>query len=120
MLDPKEIDIEIARLEYAESSYPNYAKLANLYTIKNQMNKEQANLPQESKQLYSFAANPVSQRDDEVVPEYGNSEFYIAISGKKAADAWRVIDELLDTLSVANPRLYRNVLGKIYRLAKND
>lgn len=34
MLDPKEIDIEIARLEYGESSYPAYAKLATLYTIK--------------------------------------------------------------------------------------
>ena len=33
MLDPKEIDIEIARLEYGESSYPAYAKLATLYTI---------------------------------------------------------------------------------------
>lgn len=37
MLDPKEIDIEIARLEYGESSYPAYQKLANLYTIRNQM-----------------------------------------------------------------------------------
>ena len=34
MLDPKEIDLEIARLEYGESSYPAYAKLATLYTIK--------------------------------------------------------------------------------------
>ena len=32
MLDRKEIDIEIARLEYGESSYPAYAKLADLYT----------------------------------------------------------------------------------------
>ena len=28
MVDPKELDIEIARLEYAESSYESYAKLA--------------------------------------------------------------------------------------------
>ena len=40
MLDPKEIEIEIARLEYGESSYPAYAKLANLYTIKNQIEKQ--------------------------------------------------------------------------------
>ena len=34
MVDPKELDIEIARLEYAESSYESYAKLAMLYVIR--------------------------------------------------------------------------------------
>lgn len=37
MLDALEIRKEIARLEYEESSYPNYAKLANLYTIQDRM-----------------------------------------------------------------------------------
>lgn len=41
MLDRKEIDIEIARLEYGESSYPAYAKLANLYTIRDCMDREE-------------------------------------------------------------------------------
>ena len=40
MLDKAEIRKEIARLEYEESSYPNYAKLANLYTIRKQMQEE--------------------------------------------------------------------------------
>ena len=40
MLDALEIRKEIARLEYEESSYPNYAKLATLYTIRAEMNKE--------------------------------------------------------------------------------
>ena len=37
MLDEAEIRKEIARLEYEESSYPNYAKLANLYVIRDKM-----------------------------------------------------------------------------------
>ena len=37
MLDAKEINAEIARLEYVESSYPNYAKLADLYIIRDRM-----------------------------------------------------------------------------------
>ena len=39
MLDPKELEVEIARLEYADSSYPNYAKLANLYVIQDRLNQ---------------------------------------------------------------------------------
>ena len=45
MLDRKEIDIEIARLEYGESSYPAYAKLANLYTIRDCMDREEGKGP---------------------------------------------------------------------------
>ena len=41
LLDRKEIDIEIARLEYGESSYPAYAKLANLYTIRDRMDRQE-------------------------------------------------------------------------------
>ena len=41
MLDRKEIDIEIARLEYGESSYPAYQKLANLYTIRDRMDRQE-------------------------------------------------------------------------------
>ena len=37
MLDKQEIRKEIARLEYEESSYPNYAKLADLYIISAEM-----------------------------------------------------------------------------------
>ena len=39
MLDRQEIDIEIARLEYMDSSYPNYMKLATLYAIADHMDK---------------------------------------------------------------------------------
>ena len=38
-LDRKEIDIEIARLEYGESNYPAYSKLADLYTIRDQIGR---------------------------------------------------------------------------------
>ena len=41
MLDKAEIRKEIARLEYEESSYPNYAKLADLYVIRDKMQEEE-------------------------------------------------------------------------------
>ena len=111
MLDPKEIDIEIARLEYGESSYPAYAKLATLYTIKNQMNQSETK-PQEPRQAYSLAAAPESASTD----RYGDSEFLREIEGRDQEDVFRIMDDLMDTLQVANPRVYNGVLRKIRAL----
>lgn len=104
-LDRKEIDIEIARLEYGESSYPAYSKLAVLYTIRNQMDHQ--NAPAPSAALYSAALAP------EVFPAYGDSEFYQAIAGKDTSAVLDILDGLMSTLSVTAPRAYSNVLRKI-------
>lgn len=109
MLDPKEIDIEIARLEYGESSYPAYAKLATLYTIKNQMNRTEQKQP-EPVQTYSLAAAP------EPTGRYGDSEFLREIEGRDMEDVLQVMDDLMDTLQVANPRVYNGVMRKIRAL----
>ena len=106
MLDPKEIDIEIARLEYGESSYPAYAKLANLYTIRNQINHKEAEPVYEA----SYSAAAVGSTS---VEAYGDSEFIRAISGRRQADVWEVMDDLMDTLHVANPRVYNGVMRKL-------
>lgn len=104
MLDAKEIDIEIARLEYGESSYPAYAKLANLYTIRNQMNMKSEPVPAQS---FSAAPDPYS------MPQYGDSEFLSAVSGKDEAEVWGIMDDLMDTLRVTAPRVYNGVMRKI-------
>lgn len=111
MLDPKEIDIEIARLEYGESSYPAYAKLATLYTIKNQMSRAEAK-QQEPRQAYSLAAAPESTSTD----RYGDSEFLREIEGRDQESVFAIIDDLIDTLRVTNPRVYNGVLRKIRAL----
>ena len=43
----------------------------------------------------------------------GNSEFFQAISGRKSAEMWAVMGELMDTLQAINPRLYNSALRKI-------
>lgn len=113
MLDPKEIDIEIARLEYGESSYPAYAKLANLYTIKNQM--ERSKEP-EIRYEQAYSAAPASKESEKFIGLYGDSEFLQSIDGKDPADIWSIMDDLMDTLQVANPRVYNGVMRKIRAL----
>ena len=109
MLDPKEIDIEIARLEYGESSYPAYQKLANLYTIRNQMRQFEQQAPV---QAYSSAAAP----EPTFTGRYGDSEFLREIEGRSQEDVFRIMDDLMDTLQVANPRVYNGVMRKIRSL----
>ena len=112
MLDPKEIDIEIARLEYGESSYPAYAKLATLYTIRNQMNRTEQKQPEPVQQTYSLAAAP----EPASTGRYGDSEFLREIEGQDQEDVFQIMDDLMDTLQVANPRVYNGVMRKIRAL----
>ena len=105
MVDPKELEVEIARLEYAESSYPNYAKLADLYIIQDRQNRKKPDIP-----AYSSAPAPQS------VSTYGNSEFLTEVNGKDLSGVFNVMDELMDTLRVVNPRAYNGVMRKIRAL----
>ena len=105
MLDAAEIRKEIARLEYEESSYPNYAKLADLYVIRDKMQEEERGDGGRYVGSYSGAPAPVT--------EYGDSEFLVAVAGKDPAKAWAVVDELMDTLSLVNRKVYDSMLRKI-------
>lgn len=109
MLDSREIDLAIAELEYKESSYGNYAKLASLYTIRDQIRRRSesdsapaeqrsgrytAYIPAAYERGYAGAAAP----DDNapVVENAGTeSDFARAAAGKVQAQAWRVAGEWL-------------------------
>ena len=106
MLDAKEINAEIARLEYVESSYPNYAKLADLYIIRDRM-EGNVEKPLVYEQSYSAAPAVVSAGID------GDSDFLRMVSDKDPQKAWDIMDELMDTLKVVNERTYDSVMRKI-------
>lgn len=108
MLDAKEINSEIAKWEALESSYPNYAKLADLYVIRREMQK-QDNPESDYVREYS-SAGPQS------LEFYGDSEFLQAVAGKDPAAVWEIMDDLMDTLRVVSPRVYDRVMGKIKAL----
>lgn len=110
LLDRKEIDIEIARLEYGESSYPAYSKLADLYTIRNQMQKQESETRSYESAYSSAPADPA------LVEAYGDSDFIAVISGLNQADVWEVMDDLMDTLRVTNPRVYNGIIRRLRAL----
>jgi len=109
MLDKAEIRKEIARLEYEESSYPNYAKLADLYVISDKMQEEERGARYVNE--YSAAPAPVSVQS-ETIGDYGDSDFLRAVAGKDPSKVWPIVDELMDTLALANRRVYDSVMRR--------
>ena len=119
MLDKAEIRKEIARLEYEESSYHNYAMLADLYVIRQQMQEDEQG--SRSTRLHAYSGDPTpavqaaaSQAEvPQTVDSYGDSDFLRAVEGKDPSKVWTIMDELMDTLSLVNRRVYDSVMRKI-------
>lgn len=83
-------------------------KLAAFYTIKNQLFPDKS-IPEEVSALnYSYASEPTVEK----VSYRSDTEFSDAIQGKPVDEVLAVIDELMQTISVLNPRLYAGVLRK--------
>lgn len=104
MIDEKELNLWIARLECEDSSWSNYEKLAMLYTIQNQQSRTEA---QAVPVMYSAASA------SELVGDYGDSDFLQAVSEKDSGRAWAVMDELMDDLKIVNARVYNSVMRKL-------
>lgn len=98
MIDRKEIDRAIDELENKETTFSSCAKLADLYIIRDRISEA----PRRT-EAHSYDAGPIS----------GGSDFMTAASGKDYDKLLIVMDELMDTLSVANPRVYASVMRKI-------
>ena len=78
MLDKAEIRAAIAKLEFDESSYSNYAKLASLYVIRDKMQEEERGDGGRYVGYYSGVPAPMAA-EPATVGEYGDSEFLLAV-----------------------------------------
>ena len=112
MIDERELNAWIARLECDESSWKNYEKLAALYIIQNRLQKDDsaAVLPP----MYSMAAAP--EQAESTVGDYGDSDFLQAVKGTDPQKAWAIMDDLMDALLMVNRKSYDNVMRKLRRL----
>ena len=101
----KEEDLQEAIAECQGVRNPNAntcLKLASYYTILDHTKEE------EKPAVYSYAPAP-----DQVDFSFSDSEFAQMVDGRPAKDMWRLMDELMSTLQVINPRLYKGVMRKI-------
>ena len=104
MITHHDLQEAIAECQGAKSPNANTCiKLAAYYTIMDNLYPREDVRPQ-----YSYAPAPDSVRID------SGSDFAEAVNGKKPDEVWPVIDELMTTLQIIQPRLYSAVMAKLY------
>lgn len=63
--------------------------------------------------MYSYAPPP---EPSETVGRYGDSEFLEAVDGKPIDGVMQIMDELVGSMQVLQPRIYDSVMRKIMNL----
>ena len=101
-----EKDLQEAIAECQGERNPNSRtclKLASYYIIKDHLfNKQELPTPS-----YSYSNGPTTITYD------GDSEFLQVLKSKNIDDILPILDELMTTLNVINPRLYEGVMTKL-------
>ena len=112
-----EHDLQEAIAECQGQRNPNAntcIKLAAFLTLQKEMfGKGNVALPEPSG--YSFAQAPEEQTG-EIIGRYGSTDFLTAIEGRNTQDVFLIMDELMDTMQVLQPRIYDSVMRKLDRL----
>lgn len=112
MLDIREIEYWISRYENEADKLDQLTTLSALYSIKDRLQSDVQTTPQT--QIAAYSGSPVFNKEQ--LGQYGDSDFLRTVAGVPAADAWMVMDELMETLHVVNPRAYDSVIRKLNRL----
>ena len=99
MISKRELQEAIESCECAPLSYQNCEKLATLYTIYDH--------------LYTEQTPKIEKVEEDKISASGNSEFLKTINGLPSLSVWSIMDELMKTLQVIQPRLYDGVMKKI-------
>lgn len=94
MISVEELDRAILEHEAKDTTYANCERLAWLYIVRDHVSGYQPR-------------QPVPVDAD------GESDFIKAVHGRDSVKVWAVLDELMETLAVVNPRLYAAVVRKI-------
>lgn len=101
MISENELFQAINTLESCKNpTYDTVKKLADFYVVKNE--------------LYGASSKSTqSEVSRFIIKKYGESDFCAAITGLKMDHLIEIMDELMDTLHVTKPLLYKAVLRKL-------
>jgi len=95
-------------LNTGKHTIQNCEKLAAIYTVLDHLDGEKP-----ERVDFGYSNDNKIESD---IGLYGNSEFLKTVAGKPAESVWLLIDELIEALTVLNPRLLSNFLGKLKEL----
>ena len=107
MITERDLDAAIAECQGKRNpDAKTCMMLAAFYTIRKEMYGEDKEAVQSS---YSYAPKP----DSGLIEIDSGSEFARAIDGREQREVMPVLDELMETLSVIQPRLYNAVMDRL-------
>lgn len=103
MFTEAELVDAINQINEGKHSIQNCERLAAIYTVLDH--------------LYGIQKPMVGvSHDNKIESEvglYGKSEFLELVAGKPAKEAWLLMDELVEAITVLNPRLMNNFFEKL-------
>lgn len=106
MFTRAELDDAVNDLLDGKHSIQNCEKLAAIYVVLDHLYGEDKPMIQVSH----------DNKIESEVGYYGSSDFLKTIAGKSAKDAWRLMDELVEAITVFNPRLMNSFFEKLNNL----
>lgn len=104
-----EKDLKDAIAECQGEMHPNAntcIKLAAYFTIYDHLYPSATEQIEDPKTVFQTV-------EEGTVGDYGDTEFYSMIKGKRADEVWAVMNELMETIQVINPRLYDGVMRQL-------
>lgn len=109
MITKQDLEEAIAECQGQRNPTANTClKLAAFYTIRKELFGEE----KEVGQLYSYAPPPSVK----MLEDYGESEFLQAVQGKSLDSVMQIMDELMESMQVLQPRIYDSVMRKVTNL----
>ena len=109
MFTKAELVDAINEIEGGKHSIQNCERLAAIYTVLDHLYDEPTIKKPDLGYSYDNNINI-----ETIIGNYGDSEFYKAISGKPSKEIWKLINELVEAVDVFNPRLVNNFYNKLY------
>jgi hypothetical protein len=99
MVTRSDIENAIEKLNNSPADYQTCDKLATFYTLLDHIDSKD---------------NPKTNYITEnIIGDYGESDFLKKVRGKSSEYVWGIINELMETIEVLNQRLYESVMRKM-------
>lgn len=101
MFSKSELLDAIDELEASPATYQNAEKLATFYLLYDHL------------YIKKEPETRIESVREVKINSYGDSEFLQAISGQESEDTWLILDELMTTIRVLQPKLYQATIDRI-------
>lgn len=119
MIYEKDLDESIARYQgETNPSINTCIKLAACYALKHELFGNSEQLPatvfsaENVSPAYSYADSPAGAIET-IIDYHSDTEFSKAINGRKSADIWPIMDDLMAMLQLMQPRMYDSVMREL-------